>query len=409
MSEQSATPVRPRQVTMAVVMSVVGSVLLVVSLFETLGRLRTADMRASIDSFLTTPPGDGLGLETAQVVEGMRILVLVSGALAAAAVVFAVFVGLRHRGARIGLTVTAGLLVLTLPVAGLMPVLLAVSAGLLWSRPARDWYDGRTPVSDSSPAAQARLHSEQGPPSAPEPPPYGQQQPAPSGHPAPYGQPAPAPPYAQPYPQSPPQSYPQSYPPQYAQQYAQPAQGGPGQGPSGRGKRPTTVTLAAVFTWIGSGAVLVASLVFAAVLAGGGTAFVNEVDSAAAGSQLDLTTDQILAVGWGIVGFFAVWSLIAALLAVFVFRGSNPARYTLAVSAVVATLVSLLMILSLVSVVTLLLAGATVVLLFTGGANDWFAGRSGGTPPYPPPGQYGYDSSPQAGPPPEPPTRNQPW
>ncbi len=46
-----------------------------------------------------------------------------------------------------------------------------------------------------------------------------------------------------------------------------------------------------------------------------------------------MTTDQILVRGVGHGGLFAVWSLVAALLAVFVFRRNNPARYILAVSA----------------------------------------------------------------------------
>ncbi len=417
MSKETVSPDRPRQVTMAVVMTVVGAAILLLSLFDTLGRLRGPEMRATVDDFLATPPGSGLGIETAQVVEAMRVLVFVSGALAAAAVVFAVFVAQRHHGARIGSTVTAVLLLLTVPVAGLMPFLLAVAAGLLWSRPARDWYAGRPP---EAALPKPGLLSDQGPP--PSPFPYGGQggssdrppRPASEGqqpptspppdqqYPPAYGQQYP-PASEQQYPPAPEQQYPpsygQQYPPAYGQQYP-PAYGQQYSAPGDGDRRPVTVTLAAVLTWLGSGAVLALCLVFAVVLARGGGVFVEEFDKAAADTTLTLSTDEILAVGWSVVAFFSVWSLSAALLAVFVVRRSNVARALLVLSAAMTALVSLLLILSIISVVPLLMAATTVVLLFTGGANDWFARRGGGAQPYPP----------QSPPSPQEPLRhNQPW
>src|SRR5687767_7207081 len=150
MSEEKGSA-RPRQVTMAAVMGVISSVVLVLSLFDTLGRLRTPAMREVVDEFLAEAPGSSLGLDTAQVVDWMRVLAFTSGALAAMGLVFAVFVLQRHRGARIGFTVVAVLLLLTVPVAGLMPFFLAVAALLLWQQPARDWYAGRVPVPADGP------------------------------------------------------------------------------------------------------------------------------------------------------------------------------------------------------------------------------------------------------------------
>src|SRR6476659_5345627 len=108
MSEQKG-PVRPRQVTMAVVMAVIGSLVLVIGLFDTLAQMRSADARDAIDEFLSQAPGNTLGVTTGQVIEVMQTLAFVSGALAAAGLVFAIYVIQRHRGARIGLTVVAGL------------------------------------------------------------------------------------------------------------------------------------------------------------------------------------------------------------------------------------------------------------------------------------------------------------
>ena len=77
----------------------------------------------------------------------------------------------------------------------------------------------------------------------------------------------------------------------------------------------------------------------------------------------------------GLLVVVILWCLIACVLAVFTMRRSNAARITLVVSATVAGLLSLLGIQSQVSAVPLLACLATVILLFTGGAGDWFARR----------------------------------
>ena len=398
MSEDKGSA-RPRQVTMGVVMAVISSLLLVLGLFDTLERLRTPATREAVDEFLAGTPGSSLSLETSQVVELMRALAFVSGALAAMGLVFAVFVWQRHRGARIGFTVVAVLLLLTVPVAGLMPVFLAVSAFLLWSQPARDWYAGRTPASVAvghGRPVSLRSDVEHGsggshratpgePPVAPpvagpdapegsQPPPYPQQ----------FGQSSPQPqPQPQPQPYGPP-------PDPWAPHRAQDEQRRPDldrQQHSAHDKRPTPVTVAALLTWIGGGLTALAMVAFLVVLAVDGDAFVDEFNRAAQQSDLTLTRDQVWVFGLVIGLTLLAWSLISVVLAIFAFRRSNGARYALAISAVMAALFSLLSIMSIVSVLTLLLAVATVILLFAGSASRWFARRSG-TPDHPayPPG-----------------------
>jgi hypothetical protein len=382
---------RPRQVTTAVVIAVIGCLVLVIGLFDTLGNLRTPSMRESVDDFLGKAPGSSLGLDTPQVIDLMRALAFVSGALAAMGLVFAIFALQRHGGARIGYTVVVALLLLTVPVAGLMPFFLAAAAFLLWSGPARDWFAGRKPARVAAPATAAASewsYSEPPPPERQVPVEQpaagspGAEQPAgdqpaavqPAAHPSPYGQPA----YGQ--------------PPAYPQQ------------PQGSGadhaKRPLTVTLAAILTWIGAGATTLLMLGFIAILASGGGAFVDEFDRAARESDVSLGSAEILAVGWVIAVTLLVWSLIAVVLAIFAFRRSNGARWTLVVSAVMSALFSLVAIMSVLSIITLLLSVGTVVMLFAGGANQWYAQRS--TPTYPQP------LYPPQGPP-EPQRRNQPW
>jgi hypothetical protein len=396
MSEEQGSA-RPRQVTMAAVMGVISSILLVLGLFDTLDRLRTPAMREVVDEFLADAPGSSLGLETAQVVDWMRALAFASGALAAMVLVFAIFVLQRHRGARVGFTVVSVLLLLTIPVAGLLPIFLAVAAFLLWSPPARDWYAGRVPVTaGASPAlpslsqhdprtgssTRADPWSLPAPDQQPEQPVDGSSTPPQS---------PPPPPWAQPYGGRP--------------QYAPPGYGA--QSSRDPGKRPTTVTVAALLTWLGAGLTALLMLVFVAVLGAGGDAFVEEFETAARESDVSLSTDDVLAVGWAVAGTLLVWSLVSIVLAVLAFRRSNAARIALVVSAVMTALLSLVAIMSILSVVTLLLAGATVILLFTGGANRWYSSRSSDGPR----SQAGYPQ--QQGQPAQqaqqPPGRNQPW
>ena len=70
-----------------------------------------------------------------------------------------------------------------------------------------------------------------------------------------------------------------------------------------------------------------------------------------------------------------VWSLSAIVLGVLTLKRKNWARVMLVVSAAVTALFSLLGITSGLSALTLIAAVAVIVLLFTGGANQWFARR----------------------------------
>ena len=48
---------RPRQVTLSATLVIAGSVLLVLSIFERLGDLRSLETRTDIQRFLSEPPG----------------------------------------------------------------------------------------------------------------------------------------------------------------------------------------------------------------------------------------------------------------------------------------------------------------------------------------------------------------
>ncbi|NYE35995.1 hypothetical protein F4692_001099 [Nocardioides cavernae] len=202
------------------------------------------------------------------------------------------------------------------------------------------------------------------------PPPTGQ---SPYGQQPGYGQQQPAP-YGQ-------QPYGQGYPQAYDQK-------------PGTGRRPGTVTAAAWITIAFSG--LVAALFGLALVAMvvARDDFVREIERSPEFRDLNVDPESALGATFAFLGFFILWSLIAVVLAVFVLRRSNVARILLVISSSVVALLSLLGIASGISLVPLLAAVAVIVLLFVGGAGDWF--RGGGQAPaaygqaYPSTGQHGH-------------------
>ena len=433
--------------------AIIGSALMVLTLFDSVGRLRSLEFRNSVDEFLSTPPGSGLGLEIGQVVEIMRYLMFFSGAAAAAATVLAIYVLQRNNAARIGFTIAAVGIMLTAPVSGgFLPVMIAFSAILLWSRPARDWFAGR-PVTQTGPFGRRprvegskTVSSENNPPERdygqdpgwprmpedssgrPVPPPthgygapQGQQQgqqpqgqqgqseapgqqgapqyphggypPPPQGRPS-YGYPPQQygqPPYGQQYPQQ--YGQPQYGQPPYGQQYGRPPYGGPG--PSDTDARPMTVTVAAWITWVLSGLTLAFFLLVTFALVAAQDQLGPLIDDAlgqvqgdATMSQYDFNRDDVVAAMWIMVVIALFWAVAAMVLAWFAYRRANWARILLVVSAGFTLLLSLPTFPA--GLLQTLGAGAVIILFFTGGANQWYARRDPAAPGYPGPYQpYG--------------------
>jgi hypothetical protein len=205
----------------------------------------------------------------------------------------------------------------------------------------------------------------------------------------PYGQPPSEPP-ASPYGEQPTQQNPYGQPPQqnpYGQPAQPPAYGQPSpygqQSPYGHAygaptsdKRPGSVTGAAVITLVVSGlSLLIYAFVLIALIVAKDEvldAITQDPDFEDFGISPDSAFGAILA----FFAVFLVWCLIACILAVLVLRRSNAARITLVVSSAMTAVFSLLGIASLVSAIPLLAAIAVIVLLFVGGANEWFKGRN---------------------------------
>lgn len=193
-----------------------------------------------------------------------------------------------------------------------------------------------------------------------QPPPYGQ-----AGEP-PYGQPQQPSGYPQqPHPQQPYGA--PAYPPQYA-----------GYGPVNPDRRPGTVTAAAITTMVLSGITGLLTLLGLVGLLVSKDDVMDAIQDAMdeeGVSRSDFDVDAAYGAMVAVVGVFTVWCVIAFVLAIFVMRRSNGARITLVVSSAMAALFSLVAIRSIVSGLTLIGAIVVIVLLFVGGANDWFARR----------------------------------
>ncbi len=221
--------------------------------------------------------------------------------------------------------------------------------------------------------------------------PYGQ---PPAGQ-QPYGQP---PAGQQPYGQPPadPNTYGQAPVdnPYGAAPYGQQPQGSyaqqPPPGPLGDGldmygrplvqeARPGTVTAAGWIALILSGltGLLYGFITLAMIVAKDDV--LAEIDKALAeqGSTGTFNAEDAFGIVVAVLVVLTIWCVIACVLAVFAMRGSNVSRILLVISSVVAGLLSLLAIGSGVSAVWLLACLAVVILLFTGGAGDWYRRRRG--------------------------------
>ena len=418
MSDTEALP-RPRQVTLAAGLALLAAALMVVFAFDAMAQVRSVQTRADVADVIGRLPGSGVGV--GEVVRLLRVLVLVDAALAAAAVVLAVFVLQRHRAARVTLTVVAAVLLITSPADNVvLAVVLAVAVSMLWSQPARDWFAGRKPRPVpvpaerrpdqpaanpwSPPASDSRLADEAAPQPGPSPYPFGTPpgaQVRPPGPVAPQGGPEGGPPQ-QPAPQQ--QPYGQAHPqPGYATG-GYPAPGGyPAYGYPDPGRRPGSVTAAAWITWVFAGLTLAGYVLLLVVMVAGRDLFLQAVRQDPQVTRSGLTTNQIISSLWVLGVVVILWSLAAIVFAVLAYRRFAWARVTLAVSAGMTALLALVLTLfgSPVMLLPAVAGGAVVALLFSRGANAWYAGRGPGGPrgpSGPPAPSYG----PGAWPPPQP-------
>jgi hypothetical protein len=332
-SVSEPTPTRPRQVTLAAWLIMVGSVVVVAMVFDRLAGLHSMETRDSIDKFLAEPPGNDLGVGVQEVISLLRTLSMVAAGCATAAAILGYQVLRRSRSARLALTVLAAPLFLTgLVTGGFVSSVVAASAAMLWLQPARDWFDGvtrqapvRAPAPAPAAAAPATLPTYASVPGAP-----------PAVRPAPYAAVAP--------------------------------------------RRPGAVVWACVLTWVFSTVTALGMTASAIAIAVRPDLMLDEVHRQNPELAAQGVTDGILAAAtYVMAGFVVLWCLSAIVLAVLVWRRVAWARIVLIVCASTCAAVSLLgSVIGAFLLVFPLVAGlATVALIVRRDARPWFDRSAG--------------------------------
>lgn len=372
---------RPRQVTFSGWSIVAGSVLTIMFAFDRVAGLGSLEAQESAADFISTPPGEGLGLSVQDVETAIRAMCLVAGGTAAATAILGWQAMQPSRSARLILSVLAPILFIAgLTSGGLFSALVAAGVAMLWLQPARDWFNNKAPVRDRATAESMSGGTPYPPvvaPTDPEvssdhpvapPPPAGSSWDLPHPAPAEGGRATMTDMSEQPY-----------------NPYGAPVDSGPR-------KRPGNVTAAAITTIVASGITFAGLVVSMIYIVSSRADFIVQLDEELSTNDAyqDISPDAVANVAIGFLGVLALWCLIAIVLAVATMRGSNGARITLVVSASLSALVSLLGALVILPLAITIASIATVVLLFTGGAGEWFASRknapaAGPMAPPPPP------------------------
>ncbi|WP_134740254.1 hypothetical protein [Nocardioides sp. 503] len=341
----SDAPPRPRQVTLAAWMIMGGSALILALVFERVAGLGSLETQESIRTFLSEPPGDGLGLDLDGVTAILRVLAMVAGACATAAAILGYHVLQRSRSARLGLAVVAGpLFVCGMVAGGFLSAVVAAAAVTLWFQPARDWFDGKMP------------------------PPVERERPAQAAGPSVFQAPPPPPPPTEPRPVT-------------GFGAAPSAAWTSAITPTGRvapvaaSARPAQVLWACVLTWVFCSLAIFLLGMSALVLAAAPDLVFDELykqnpDLRSQGlSQAEIRTATFV-----LTAVVAVWGAAAMLFAVQAFRRVRWGRTALVVSAAIAGAVALVgAVLNIVLVVPLAVCLVTISLLLRPEVRAWFS------------------------------------
>jgi hypothetical protein len=363
--------------------TILGSAAVVLTVFDLIANLRSLDTRERVQKAISEPPLDGMGIDTQQVLTVMHVVAMVAAGCATAAAILGWHVLHRNKQARLWLSVLAVPLFLAgLVTGGFLSSMVAVAVVMLWTRPARDWFDGRASAPTPDGPRRDRPDADRQDPHRPMPPPppstptayqgFGSQ----GGHPGGTVQAPPDQQHGQARPGGP------TYPPAPGGWPA--AQQPPAQQHAGVPfvtARPREVLQACVITWVFSGLVVVAMSLVLISFAADPSLIDDVYSSDSRFADSGLTAEQIRSYSLGLALVFGLWALASAALGVLVMLGRGWARYALIVSSVLASLLTLVMVLAAPVLLLVTLAGvATAVLLTRPAVAAWFAQRTGPTP-----------------------------
>lgn len=335
MATVSDSQPRPRHTTLAAGLVIGGSVGVVVSVAEQLAGLQSLETRERVTDFLSTSPGDGLGLDVESSLGMLRVVFMLLAGCATAAGVLGFHAMRGGTRARLGLSVLAVPIFLGgLATGGFLTSLVAAGAALMWVGPSALWFRGEPIPEPASPSA-SRAQQIRQPPAATRVP------------------------FAQADPQADPQSDPSTAAP------VRPAA-------AVITRRPDAVVWACVLTWAFSALTLVVMAASVVLMTTNPDLVLDELvrqNGDLAGSDAAQLTDATYATAAVAGG----WSLAAMVLAVLAYRRVGWARWGVLSSAAVAGVVCLVAILSsLLLVVPAAASLTTVVLLSRPEVRAWF-------------------------------------
>jgi len=128
---------------MAGVMVMLAASFVVLSVWDTVSRLRSIETRESIEKFLADAPGNSLGVSVESMIQVLHGVSIVAALCSVAAIALGWQVLQRSRQARLVLSVLAVPIFVTgLVAGGFMSSLVAVATAMLWLSPSREWFAG---------------------------------------------------------------------------------------------------------------------------------------------------------------------------------------------------------------------------------------------------------------------------
>jgi hypothetical protein len=366
MTETGKPEDRPAQVTVAAWLIMVGSVFVVLTVWDKIAGLHSMESRQALQKMLDQATAQGLDLDLGTLMTIIKTLSMVAAGCATAMAILGYQTLQRSRSARLGLTVLAVPLFVTgLATGGFLSSAVAASVATLWLRPARLWFGSGATTSPSiaaftggqpGPTQPPRVSSPQAPDrphaSAPPQPPAGPAYPQPSS--TPFGE-APQAPYAPPV-----APYGQQ-PFAVRRDVAAP--------------RPAAVLWSCLLTWLFCSLTALVLAGSIALLAADSSTMLDKLHAQNPDlARQGLSDHLILTVCYVMCAAFMLWAVAAAVTAILVFRRVRWAWWALVIStAATIGLCALGVLGSLVMLVPLAGAAATISMLLRPEVRRWFA------------------------------------
>jgi len=164
-SEPSTKPVRPPQVTFACGIVMIGSVFVVLTMWDRIAGLHTLDSRSGLQSFLHDSGLDSSGLTVGDLMSTVKVLAMIAAGCATAMVILGWQTLQRSHGARIGLAILAVPLFVTgLATDGIVSSGVAAAVLTLWLGPARAWFSDAPAPEKETPQKQPATRAPVTPP-----------------------------------------------------------------------------------------------------------------------------------------------------------------------------------------------------------------------------------------------------